>query len=113
MGAFEALLELLAVHPQLPGGAPLTTRLTSRGWKSLTRTEAVAVFRLIVGSSGRDPAQFALHSGITGGATQLEAQGVPERQIQRAGRWKSRAFVAYIREAGEGARSPTHSRKTL
>ena len=28
--AFEALLELLAVHPQLPEGAPLTPRLTSR-----------------------------------------------------------------------------------
>ena len=103
VGAFEALLELLAVHPQLPGGAPLTTRPTSRGWKAFTRTEAVAGLRLMFGSSGRDPAQFALHSGRIGGATQLAAQGVPELQIQRAGRWKSRAFMAYVREAGEGA----------
>ena len=43
------------------------------------------------------------NSGRIEGGTQLAAQGVSELQIQRAGRWKSRAFMAYIREAGEGA----------
>ena len=104
-GAFEALLELLNVHPQLPGEAPLTTRLTPQGWRVFTRTEAVAALRLMVGSSGRDPAQYALHSGRIGGATQLAAQGISELQIQRAGRWKSRAFMTYVRAAGEGAES--------
>ena len=47
--------------------------------------------------------QFALHSGRIAGATQLAAQGLSELQIQRAGRWKSRAFMTYEREAGEGA----------
>ena len=103
VGAFEALLELLDVHPQLSSESPLTTRLTSQGWKPFTRTEAVAALRLMVGSSGRDPAQYALHSGRIGGATQLAAQGVSELQIQRAGRWKSRAFMTYVRDAGEGA----------
>ena len=65
--------------------------------------EAVAALRLMIGSCGRDPAQYALHSGRIGGATQLTAPGVPELQIQRAGRWKSRAFMTYVREAGEGA----------
>ena len=41
----------------------------------------------------------------SGGATQLVAQGVPELQIQRAGRWKSRVFTTYVREAREGAAS--------
>ena len=41
----------------------------------------------------------------SGGATQLVAQGVAELQIQRAGRWKSRAFITYVRQAGEGAGS--------
>ena len=31
MGAFEALVELFAVHPQLPGEAPLTIRGTAPG----------------------------------------------------------------------------------
>ena len=105
MGAFEALLELLAVHHSLPGGSPLTVRLSPLGWRPSTRTEAVAALRLMIGTSGRDPAQYALHSGRIGWATQLAAQGVPELQIQRAGRWKSRAFMTYVREAGEGAGS--------
>ena len=67
MGAFEVLLELLDVHPQLPGEAPLTARATSRDWKVFTRTEAVTALRLMVGYSGRDPMQFALHSGRIGG----------------------------------------------
>ena len=67
MGAFEVLLELLDVHPQLPGEAPLTVRASSRGWKVFTRTEAMAAFRLMARYSGRDPMQFALHSGRIGG----------------------------------------------
>ena len=102
-GAFEVLLELLDVHPQLPGEAPLTVRATSRGWKVFTRTEAFTALRLMIGCSGRDPMQFALHSGRIGEGTQLAAQGISELQIKRAGRWKSRAFVSYVREAGEGA----------
>ena len=48
--------------------------------------------------------QFALHSGRIGRATQLAGEGVSELQIQRAGRWKSRAFKTYVREAGGGAK---------
>ena len=91
-GGFEVLLELLDVHPQLPGGTPLTVRATSRDGKVFTRTEAVTALRLMVGCSGRGPMQFALHSGRIREATQLAAQGISESQIQRAGRWKSRAL---------------------
>ena len=38
VGAFEALLDLLAVHPLLPGGSPLAVRLKSYGWKLFSRT---------------------------------------------------------------------------
>ena len=103
MGAFQALLELLDVYPQLPGAAPLTVRNTSLRWKVFTSDEAVTALTLMVASSGRDPMQIALYSGRVGGATPLASQGVSELQIQRAGRWKSRAFMAYAREAGEGA----------
>ena len=105
VGAFEVLLDLLAVHPLLSAGSTLTARRTSRCWKPFKRTEAVSALRLMIGSSGRDPAQYTLHSGRIGGATQLAAQGVPELQIQCAGRWKSRAFMTYVREVGEGSGS--------
>ena len=79
-GVFEAQLELLSVHPQLAGEAPLTARLTPLGWRVCTRTEAVEALRLMVGSSGRDPAQYAPHSGRIDGATKLAAQGGSELQ---------------------------------
>ena len=104
-GAFELLLDLLDVHPLLERVSPLTVRLTPQSWKASTRTKAVSAMRLMIASSGRDPAQYALVSGIIGGATQLAAQGLPELHIQRADRWKSRAFMSWVREAGEGAGS--------
>ena len=103
VGAFAELVELLDAHPRLPGGAPLMTRRTASGWKVITRTEAVVALRMMAASAGKNPAQFALHSGRIGGATKLAAQGMTELHIQRAGRWKSRAFMVYIRNAGEGA----------
>ena len=103
VGAFEALVELLDAHPRLPGGAPLMPRRTASGWKVKTRTEAVVALRMMAASAGKNPAQFALHSGRIGGATKLAAQGMTELHIQRAGRWKSWAFMVYMRDAGEGA----------
>ena len=73
VGAFETLVEVLDAHPQLPGGAPLTTKRTASGWKVITRTEAVVALRMMAASAGKNPAQFALHSGRIGGATKLAA----------------------------------------
>ena len=67
MGTFEVLLELLDMHLQRPGGAPVTARATSRGGTVFIRTEAVTALRLMIGCSGRDPLQFTLHSGRIGG----------------------------------------------
>ena len=103
VGAFEALVELLDAHPRHPGGAPLMTRRTASGWKVITQTEAVVALRMMAASTGKNPAQFALYSGRIGGATKLAAKGISELQIQRAGRWKSRALMVYVRDSGEGA----------
>lgn len=104
-GAFEALTDLLDLYPGLPGGAPLMTRATDCGWKVVTRAEALKVLRVMVAGRGQNPEHYALHSGRIGGATQLAAQGLTEVQIQLAGRWKSRAFMVYVRDAGEGAKA--------
>ena len=50
-----------------------------------------------MGSSGRVPAQYALHSGKIGEATQLASQGVPEPQIQHEGSSSSSSSSSYIR----------------
>lgn len=36
----------------------------------------------------RDPKQYALHSGIIGGGTQLAVQGASDIQIPKEGRWE-------------------------
>ena len=41
---------------------------------------------MIADGTGRDPLQYALHSGRIGGATQSAAQGATVVQIQRVGR---------------------------
>ena len=65
-GAFRVVLELLIVHPQLPGETPLTARLTPGEWRVFRRTEAIEM-KIVVGSSWRDPTKYALHSGRMGG----------------------------------------------
>ena len=100
MGAFEALSELLDTYPLLPAEAPISVVSTPLGWKAFTRTEAVAALILMVGSIGRDPMHFALHSGGIGRGTQLTSQGISELKIQHGRRWKSLAFMAYVKEAG-------------
>ncbi|CAM9167747.1 unnamed protein product [Ectocarpus fasciculatus] len=76
----------------------------SRMEKPTTRKETVGAFRMMVARADTKPAQYEFHSGRIGGATQLAAQGMSEMQIQIAGRWKSRALMEYVREAGEGVR---------
>ena len=56
VGAVEALLYLLAVHPLLPGGSPSTVMFTPHGRKALMRTEAVVALKPMIGNTGRDPA---------------------------------------------------------
>ena len=102
-GALEILLDLIDIYPELDGSAPLMQFRTATGWKVVTRTIATKALRRMVRSLGRDPVQYALHSGRIGGATQLAAQGASDIQIQRAGRWKSLAFMVYVRAGGEGA----------
>ena len=103
VGALEILLDLIDTHPDLDMTAPLMQSCTTSGWKVITRSEATRALRLLVSCVGREPSQYALHSGRIGGATHLAAQGASELQIQRAGRWKSLAFMVYVRAGGEGA----------
>lgn len=102
-GALEIILGLRDFYHDLGGSAPLMQARTATGWKVVTRAVATKALRRIVSSLGRDPAQYALHSGRIGGATQLVAQGASDIQIERAGRWKSLvAFMVYVRAGEEG-----------
>ena len=101
-GMLEILLDLLDLYPTLDEAAPLMQTYSVAGWRVINRREATHALSVIVGGVGRDPLQYALYSGRIGGATQLATQGATIVQIQRAGRWKSLAFMVYVRAGGEG-----------
>ena len=109
MGALEILLDLLDVHPELGASAPLTQSLKQGRWAVVSRSEATVALRDMARRVGANPEDFALHSGRIGGATQLAKQGASVIQIQRAGRWKSGAFMTYVRAGGEGANNVSNA----
>ena len=102
-GALEISLDLLDLFLNLDGAAPLMQTYSVAGWRVINQREATHALRVTVGGVGMVPLQYTLHSGRIGGATQLAAQGATNVQIQRAGRWKSLAFMVYVRAGGEGA----------
>ncbi|CAB1109245.1 unnamed protein product [Ectocarpus sp. CCAP 1310/34] len=102
--ALNVLLDILDLHPELGSHAPLTQSWAQDRWKVISRAEASRHLRLLVSAAGRDPQKYALHSGRIGGATHLASMGASVIQIQRAGRWKSSAFMVYVRAGGEGAK---------
>ena len=89
--------------PALDGAAPLMQTYSIAVWRIINRREATHALQMILGGVGRDPLQYALYSGRIGGATPLAAPGATDVQMQRAHRWKSLAFMVYIRAGGEGA----------
>lgn len=50
---------------------------------------------------GHDPSRFSGHSFRAGGATDLYASGASPRTIQLTGRWRSEAYIIYIRDHPE------------
>ena len=92
----DLIRTLINLSPGLPVTAPL---LTQRSGVTVTRKEATSVLRSMVKGLGADfkPASYALHSGRIGGATALAAAGLTDAAIMAAGRWKSDAFMVYVR----------------
>ena len=66
-------------------GSPLTYRVMSAFIKSLT-------FNM-----GYDPSVYSPHSLRAGSATDAAAKGVPSHFIQALGRWRSPAYLEYLR----------------
>ena len=56
----------------------------------------VAVVRALASVCGAPPKEYAGHSFRRGGATELARRGVPDRVIQKLGRWRSDCYKRYI-----------------
>ena len=97
-GAVAILVELLSIHPALPKNAPLSSFRTRQGVRVWRYTQALAALRQIVARDGGNTQEIGLHSLRIGAATALAAGGVvPDRIIQREGRWRSVVFKTYTR----------------
>jgi hypothetical protein len=99
--ALETILQLLRLHRSLPASSPLAAYVDSDGVvQVVTREAGVKKLRQMLRALNIDsPEQFALHSGRIGGATKLYAAGAIDRYIQKAGRWRSLAFMEYLRDS--------------
>lgn len=103
----QVLLDLLSKYPDLPMSAALMTYKDSGdNWAVATRKTATRALRAMVARQQIcRPEEFALHSGRIGAATQLAENGMSDSAIMAAGRWKSTAFMVYIRPSiGEAQR---------
>jgi len=84
------MVELLSGYPTLPESAPLSSYRYGNEVRVWGYTEALGALREVVAEAGDDPSEVGLHSLRIGATTTLAAGGeVPQRVIQREGRWKS------------------------
>ncbi len=87
-----AVLSYLAIRPSSPG--PL---FVLQSGAPLSRQFLVSRIRQALANSDWDVAKFSGHSFRIGAATTTARAGIPDSTIQLLGRWKSSAFIRYIR----------------
>ena len=101
-GTFALLVDLLSVHPNLPGVALSESCRQAEHVSVRSYGKALRALRDVVAKSGQDPAEFAQHSLRIGGASRLAAGGgMSDRVIQREARWESDAHKVYTRRNTE------------
>ena len=90
------MLSYLAIRPPVPG--PL---FCFQNGTPLSRVHLVHHLRDALSQAGVDTAHNAGHSFRIGAATAAAQAGFSDSFIKTLGRWKSSAFVAYIRTPPE------------
>ena len=70
---------------------------TFRNQFTLSYDTLSAAIKKVAAEMGLDAARFRTHSLRIGGASMMAAAGRPDYEIQKLGRWKSLAFLGYIR----------------
>ena len=90
--AVTALLNYLAIRGPVEG-----ILFKFQDNSPLTKSKFVANFRQLLDAAGINSALYAGHSFRIGAATTAAANGVEDSTIQTLGRWKSSAYLSYIR----------------
>jgi len=63
----------------------------------LTRAAFVNNLKLAITQAGMNAEGFSGHSFRSGAATTAATRGLPDSQIKQLGRWKSAAYLRYIK----------------
>ena len=90
--AVSAVLAYMAIRP--PSVGPLFLHADG---SPLTRSDLVAAMRSALTGSGLDISRYSGHSFRIGAATAAARAGLPDSLIQTLGRWRSSAYLRYIR----------------
>ena len=85
-------ISFLAIRGNTPG--PLIVNAAGR---AITRNDMSHTLKSAVQFCGQDPRRFDTHSFRIGRASQLAADNASDSTIRATGRWKSNAFLDYIR----------------
>jgi hypothetical protein len=91
---FVEILFDWAVGARLSPGDPF---LSYRKQWCLSYSTFQKAIKVVAVHLGLDPNRYSTHSLRIGGATVMAAAGLPDYVIQLIGRWKSLAFLTYIR----------------
>ena len=92
----SALLKYLIVRGTAPG---LLFHFQDNA--PLTKSKFTAKFRELLLLAGMDPKHYAGHSFRIGAASTAAAKGIEDSLIQTLGRWKSSAYLTYVRLPAE------------
>jgi hypothetical protein len=95
----ELTHKLLDMFPNFNQNSPLAQYTDDSGHTKIIQSRELAAWlRAMLTELGVEhPEQYSGHSGRIGGATQLWEKGATMEMIMQAGRWKSDAFMKYIR----------------
>lgn len=92
----SSMLGYLAIRPSMPG--PL---FLFRDGSTLSRPRLVQALHQALGAAGIDSSGYSGHSFRIGAATTATQMGVSDSMIKTLGRWRSSAFMLYIRTPSE------------
>ena len=104
------LHHFLTIHP-IPPSHPLFQFSSGH---LLTYPLYNAIIKRLISLAGLDPASYSSHSIRAGAATQAAAAGLEPDAIKRLGRWRSQAYMVYLRPPPEAyaqlapALAPSH-----
>lgn len=88
----RAVEHFMAIRPT--GGGAF---LVHKDGSGLSKFQFTSIFRRCLERAGLSPGEYASHSFRIGAATEASRWGLPERAIQKIGRWESKRYRSYVR----------------